>query len=238
MMDLKHEINILIAIARMDAALHERQSELSRIPAELTQAERALSTLERSEKAAVEALEQKKKERRALERSLQDSEERLAGYRKQLMEVESNPAYQAMQREIDALEKTIDATEERLLMLMDEVDSRSQEHEAELRKFADGKAAARSKIDELKERTARLEREAAEFAGGRPGHLKDLDPALRKRYERIGQNLGSVPVTRVIGESCGGCHTRLPLQLVHEVRKNDQLITCEACGRILVHYSD
>jgi predicted nucleic acid-binding Zn-ribbon protein len=238
MMDLKHEINILVAIAKMDAALHERQSELSRIPGELTQAERALSALERTEKAAVEAFQQKQKERRALERSLQDSEERVSGYRKQLMQVESNREYHAMQKEIEALTKSIDGTEERLLMLMDELDTHSNEHEDELRKFADGKAAARSKIDELKERAARLEREMAELGSGRPGHLKDLDPALRKRYERIGQNLGSVPVTRVIGESCGGCHTRLPLQLVHEVRKNDQLITCEACGRILVHYSD
>ena len=78
---------------------------------------------------------------------------------------------------------------------------------------------------------ARLEAE-------KPKLLSEVDNGLRRKYQRLLDKYGDVAVTRVEGETCGGWHTQLPPQLVVEVRKNDQLITCQSCGRILIYYAD
>ena len=37
----------------------------------------------------------------------------------------------------------------------------------------------------------------------------------------------------VLNESCGGCHRRLPPQIVNEVYLNAAIVTCPSCNRIL-----
>jgi predicted nucleic acid-binding Zn-ribbon protein len=72
----------------------------------------------------------------------------------------------------------------------------------------------------------------------KPKVLSEISPPLLKRYERLSEKHRDVAVTRVDAEHCGACRQQLPPQLAVEVRKNEQFITCPACGRILIHYAD
>ncbi|MEZ5140978.1 MAG: C4-type zinc ribbon domain-containing protein [Acidimicrobiales bacterium] len=49
--------------------------------------------------------------------------------------------------------------------------------------------------------------------------------------------LGGVAVARLHGGACGGCHLQLPAAEVDRIKHlpEDQLATCEECGRLLVH---
>ena len=55
-------------------------------------------------------------------------------------------------------------------------------------------------------------------------------------YKRLrkGKNGLAVSTVNPVKHSCQGCHKRLPPQKVQEVRKNNDIIFCENCGRILV----
>lgn len=238
MTDLTHDLNVLVLVAKNDAAVTEYRGELSRIPEKLARAEKALAQVEAAEKKSVADFEAKRKERRSLEGTLQDSEAKVTKLKNQLMSAQSNKEYQVFLHEIDMLEHDIDAKEERLLELMDELDDHRADHEAELKKLTEDKAEKQGGIDAHRERAAYLEGEIAKLEKDKPGYLKDIDPALKKKYDRIAQNLGSLAVTRAEYDNCGGCGAKLPPQLIVEIRKNDRLITCQTCGRILVHYVD
>jgi predicted nucleic acid-binding Zn-ribbon protein len=80
--------------------------------------------------------------------------------------------------------------------------------------------------------------ETARLTAERPRVLAEITPILVKRYERVAGKHRDVAVTRVEAEHCGACRQQLPPQVAVEVRKNDQFITCPACGRILIHYAD
>ncbi|MCX5754289.1 MAG: C4-type zinc ribbon domain-containing protein [Candidatus Krumholzibacteria bacterium] len=43
-------------------------------------------------------------------------------------------------------------------------------------------------------------------------------------------------MANLLGDICQGCYSRVPPQRAVEVRRNDQIMNCEVCGRILVHY--
>ncbi len=151
-----------------------------------------------------------------------------------MMLASSNKEYQACQKEIENLKGEIDTREERLLVLMDELDDHRADHEAELKKLADDKTDKKKNIETHQQRRDLLVMEIERLEGEKLVFLREIDPKLKKQYGRLLDNLGSLPATRVENGSCGGCGAKLPPQLVVEVRENDKLLTCQACGRIML----
>ena len=236
--DLKHDLNVLVLVAKNDAAVTVHRGELARIPDKLSRAERELAKLEEAEKRSVDDFEAKTKERRQLEAVLQDNEAKIIKIKNQLMSAQSNKEYQAFIKEIETLKSNIDTEEERLLVLMNALDDHRADHEAELARLAAEKKEKQKIIDEFKQRTAALDYKVAAFTAETPKYLAEIESPLKKKYQRILANLGSLAATRIENGNCGGCGTKLPPQLVVEVRGNDKLITCQACGRILIYYVD
>ena len=94
--------------------------------------------------------------------------------------------------------------------------------------------------ERLRAETARIERELTGIAGQvaelertRKTLLPDVAPKALATYERIlgiREGLAMVPL---VHESCGGCHRRLPPQVINQVYLKADLVTCESCSRIL-----
>jgi predicted nucleic acid-binding Zn-ribbon protein len=236
MTDPRREIHLLVSIAKLDAALNSSRVEAGHLPEKIGAIEKKLRDAERSVEEADAHLESMKKERRLLEQKLQDSEEKIRKFKIQLMEIKTNKEYQAMLHEIGHMEKTAGDTEERLLIIMDELD-RQDTQTADFRKKKDEeKRVMTAEKTQLEARLEHLTSEIARLEGEKPKVLTELDPAIRKRYDRILAKLHDFAVTNVAGDVCQGCHSRIPPQAVLEVKKNDQIIACQACGRLLVHY--
>jgi predicted nucleic acid-binding Zn-ribbon protein len=236
-MDLRREIHLLVAIAKLDAELNSCRVESTQLPEKVDNLDRRIRGIDKALAEAEAHMEGMKKEKRILEQKIQDGGEKLKKLRLQLMEIKKNDEYQAMLHEIAFAEKMIDEQEERLLMIMDELDQQGVETGAFKKKKDDDKkaliaerAAFEARLEELKKATARLD-------GEKPKIMAELDPQIKKRYDRILAKLHDFAVTHVADEVCQGCHSRIPPQAAMEVRRNDQIITCQACGRILVHYA-
>lgn len=235
-MDLKHEVHILVTIAKVDAELNRHRIELEGIPAHIARIQREIGELERSHRQATEHFEAMKKERRQLEVNLQDNGELLKKYKTQLMGVKSNKEYTALLKEIEKVERDTDEKEERLLILMDEIESQSKENERFLSKVEEEIRVREEEKRQLEAKEKSLRNRMSELEGKKPALLCELNASLRKRYERILAKLGDFAVANIDGEICQGCFSKIPAQTANEVKLNDRIITCEACGRILVHY--
>ena len=238
MNDVQRDIDGLVAIARVDAQLAACRGQLASLPKRVEELTKQIDAIIVAEKTAKEHLEEMGKERRDTEAALEDDNAKITKYKTQLMSVKTNKEYTAMQHEIAHLEKQIDSKEERLLILMDETEEqqatldKSMEETTGKRKDLEAERAALE--SEIKARQA----DAQGLESQKPALLDALGTAMRKRYERILVKLGNLAVTRVKNGACQGCFTRVPPQRAVEIRQNDQLLACEACGRILVHYED
>lgn len=236
MADIRNEIQVLVSVAKIDADLARFRSELSTIPSRIAKIAQALHSIEKSEKEARQNLEEMRKERRKLETRLEDDTELLKKYKMQLMEVKTNKEYSAMLAEIAGMERKIDDTEERLLILMDQI----EEQESTTKEFSENTAEEREgylrEKAELEEREKLLKEQMENLSKRKPALLKALNDQVRKRYDRLLAKLGDRAITNVIDEVCQGCFSRIPPQTANEVKQNDRIITCEVCGRILVHY--
>jgi len=236
MTDMRREIHLLITIAKLDAQLNACRNELAQLPAKVEKIARDLTAVDKAVGEAGSHLESMKKEKRTLEQKVQDSTEKVKKLKVQLMEIKTNKEYQAMLHEIGHMEKDIDDHEERLLMLMDELEQQGLETGGFTKKKDEEQKQLAAEKAGLETRLSHLEGEMKRLEGEKPKILAELDPQIKKRYDRILAKLHDFAVTHVVDDVCQGCHSRIPPQAVLEVKKNDQIIACQACGRILVHY--
>jgi len=234
MTDPRRENFLLRSIARTDASVRDLEMERQQMPRRVAEVERKLAKIDADEAAALERLEAIKKERRALEQSLQDDEAQLKRYKAQLMQVGSNKEYTAMLHEISAVEKKIDQEEERLLALMDEVETASAASKETVAVFHEQRGVATAEKQAIETRATAIATELTRLRQEKPKFLAELEVGTRKRYERLLARHGDAGVVRLAEGHCGGCGTQIPPQVDVEVRQGDQIITCQSCGRILV----
>ena len=65
-----------------------------------------------------------------------------------------------------------------------------------------------------------------------------VDESARSRYERLLKNKGATAIVGVEHGVCGGCHMKLPAQILVSCRAQQEIVTCINCGRILYYTRD
>jgi len=227
----------LVSIAKMDAELNTCRKEMALLPGKIERVTRSVEKVRKNTEEAATHLDGMSKERRALEKALAESGEKIKKLKTQLMEVKTNKEYTAMLSEIGHTEKGIDEKEERLLMLMDELDQQTVRNQEFMEKSSEEKERLLAEQSGLEDRLRTLQEQMKRLETEKPKILMELDPHTQKRYDRILAKYGDVAVAHIADDACQGCFSRIPPQTVLEVKSNEQIITCQACGRILVHYT-
>ena len=93
-------------------------------------------------------------------------------------------------------------------------------------------------IAQLGAREANLEKELAELSANREQLAAAVEEGARGRYERLVRSKGENVVVGVERGVCGGCHMRLPPQLLVMCQAEKELVSCSNCGRILYYTRD
>ncbi len=183
--------------------------------------------------AARQSLEDNKAARRSIDKDLVADQQRLEKYKDQVMAVKTNEQLHAMQHQIKAVEDEIGQREEKVLINMmeaDEINASIKKAEAAV-KAAQAKMASEKAVIESETKTHQAT--VAECAEARSRIVAAMD---NKRaidtFQRIAKVRGTA-VARAEGERCTLCQVRLRPAVFAEVRKNDQLVQCDSCQRIL-----
>ena len=81
---------------------------------------------------------------------------------------------------------------------------------------------------------ATVEAELARLAHERSHEARALDAPLLGKYEQLLKQRRGVAVARLSGgEVCAACHVRLRPHVAQLVRRNDAVVPCDSCQRIL-----
>jgi predicted nucleic acid-binding Zn-ribbon protein len=67
--------------------------------------------------------------------------------------------------------------------------------------------------------------------------VESIEPEVYARYMTLLKTGSGLAVTQAKNELCTGCNMNIPPQLYVEIRKNEGVIQCPQCLRIL-YYSD
>ena len=183
--------------------------------------------------AAKQALADNQTQRRSIDKDLTAAQQRVEKYKEQIMAVKTNEQLHAMQHQMKAVADEVEQHEERILVNMmaaDEINAGIKKAEAAL-KAAQGKVAAEGAAIESEAKTHQAT--VAECAAARSQVVGAMDNKNAiETFQRIAKVRGTA-VARAEGERCTVCQVRLRPAVFTEVRKNDSLVQCDSCNRIL-----
>ena len=229
------DLERLIALQQFDSAAQNAQRRLAEEPERQKALDARLDAAHRQVASAKERLTDNQSARRGLEKDVAIHQGRLSKFRDQLMAVKTNREYQAIQKEIEVAQAEIKAMEEKLLERMLEADDLTAEV-----KSAEAGLAAEQKVVDADRRT--LSAELSELKGSLEHITKEraelvvaFDPKILAMFELVSRRRNGVAIAEARDGICTICHVRLRPQIFNTVRRNEQIVQCDSCQRILYY---
>jgi len=230
---LRKQLELLWELQQIDLALRDITEDRERYPKEMKRLdEKCRIEKERvqKEKEKIEVLE---KERRQKEHHLTTEQDKIKRTESRMFEVKTNKEYQAFLTEIEGIKERNNREEEEILRLLDEID----EAKKNLTKWEKEATAILEKIEaERKVIQGKITRDDAgckKQMERREVLAKQIESRLVKLYDTLKEKRRGVGVVNVKNETCQGCFLNIPPQMYIEVQKNNTLIQCPHCNRIL-----
>jgi predicted nucleic acid-binding Zn-ribbon protein len=168
--------------------------------------------------------------RRTADKDLLAAQQRLEKYKEQSMAVKTNTEFHAMQHQMAAVKAEIDQFESRTLEIMmaaDDLAAALKRAEAQLKADQAGAAIERERDEQAAvARTCVAERAAL---------VAQMSASVVSTFEKISRQRGGVGLARAEKERCVVCQVRLRPMVYQEVMRNDAIVQCDSCQRILYY---
>jgi predicted nucleic acid-binding Zn-ribbon protein len=231
---VRRELEKLIALQTTDTNIRRLKKSLETAEARRADIEQEFEKHAFSIREIQERRDRLQTERSELEKQIAENKTYLERADRNLKHAQNQKEYETAMRETDALQKQIAAFETQVIEKL----SASEEVEKELADRADEISTLDAKREAaLAEFDAAIEAERKELAdstAARHEVFVTLPDRLAAVYNRLAQRgRDGVAVAEVTGGSCSACFMALRPQMLVEVKRGEQIITCESCTRIL-----
>ena len=134
------------------------------------------------------------------------------------MQTRKNEEYKALTHEIEMAKEVIFKIEDAQIVLMEQAEAAQKEVARATTEAAAAKKLVDDQIGQLDQREDEFEAGTGGVAG-RPRALAGaVDDSTRNRYERLFKSKGENVVVGIEHSACGGCHMKLPAQVVTNCR--------------------
>jgi len=231
-------IEKLLVLQDRDRRIHRVQEELAHISPEREGLNAKAATTQTQLDAAKTRVKQIESERKRLEIDVESKKSQIEKYANQQLQTRKNEEYRALAQEIEHCKAEITKIEDHEIELMEQAEAAQKEV---LRAMADASAAkslVEKQVGELNQREGNLKKELADFQQGRTELAAAVDDTARVRYERLVKSKGDNVIVGINHGVCGGCHMKLPAQILVNCKSQREIVSCSNCGRILYYTRD
>lgn len=225
--------------------LQDRDQHIARVKNELARVEPERQMLTAKAAAATSGLEAAKQrvkhiesDRKKLELDVEAKKQQIEKYSLQQFQTKKNDEYRALAHEIELCKEAIVKLDDQQIELMEKGELAQKDVVAANQVANEAKKLAEGQVAALGTREENLKKELAELQSNREQLLAAVDDNARSRYERLLKSKGGNVIVGVQHGVCGGCHMKLPAQLLVSVRGDQEIVTCINCGRILYYTRD
>ena len=229
--DLQH----LIHLQEVDSAIERTRRRIAEIPA----VQQALESRSAEHAAAVQRVTDRiaatSATRREIEKELAGVQARLSKYKDQLMAVKTNKEYQAMQTEIATAEGLVRSYEDRLLDLMEASEKDSADLKAAESAMKSEQAAIAAEQKSLDREKITRQAELDSLSSERGKVTAQVSRDALAIFDRVAHGRKGIAVAEAKAGLCSVCHVRLRPQVFNEARRNEAIIQCDSCTRILFY---
>ncbi len=232
---MEQQLSLLIQLQEIDLAIRSLTERKNRYPEILDSFERRRSESKAELDKTKDALQTAQKNKRDRDKDLEVGAGKVEKLKARTSEIKTNKEYQALLKEVESAEQENKKVEEEILVLMEQIDAAAVT-------IREAEASAQSQEAELDAEQKEQESAYAVVEKDLQGILTErrekaaaVQPSLLAQYERLAVSRSGLAVAEARNESCSGCFMSIPPQVFVNVKKNEQVITCPNCGRILYY---
>jgi len=229
------DLKLVIRLQEIDNRLRDLSGEIAALPKHIAEIEKKLVSHERKLEADRAALAANQKERKKCEGDIQVQEQKISKLKDQMLQAKTNDQYRAFQNEIEFCQKEIRKAEDRILELMNESEPLDKNVKAAEAALKAEKTEVEAEKAQARERTAATQKAVNELNTERAAMVAQITPAAYKNYERIRKGRRGLAVAEAIDGRCSACNMVIRLQFFQDLKKGDQIMTCESCQRLLYY---
>ncbi len=232
---MEEQLSLLIRLQEIDTEIKTLAARKDQLPKMLAGLEQKREANQENLNSVKNGLLEAQKKKRDRDQALEAGAQKVERLKARTSEIKTNKEYQALLKEIETAELENKSIEDEILLHMEKIDGAAaaiaaaekesreveagivqeqQLYEAAMAKAAEDLRAAEQKKQELASR---------------------IQPAVLAPYQRLLANKSGTAIVEVRGESCSGCFMSIPPQVFVNVKKNESIINCPQCGRILYY---
>ena len=234
-MELKENIRCLMDLQSIDLKVRKLDEIMAQNDAEVGKREERIEGL----KQEIEELSQRREacemKRRELEVGIEDELARIKDRQAKMMNVQTNREYQSLLKEIEDGKDTNKQREDETVLLLEEIEAINKK----LEELENVHSSEEKLLDEERknvvEQAAKLAEEKEHIIKDRSDKAKLVASNILKRYELLREKRNGLAIVGVTKGVCQGCNMNIPPQLFNNLLKEQELLSCPICNRLMFH---
>lgn len=223
----------LIDLQKARGAQYELEQQRNDLPNQRKSIQAELDGIQAEADRAREQHQQAELLQRRKEKLLVEVQEARTKRQQQLLLIKHNKEYKAATTEIDGLNKRERRLEEEIVAAIEEAEAAAEVVKEKDAKVEERKSDLEERIRVIEEQEAGLESEVEQARTGADAVAEQVAKPLLARFTRIfgaRQGIAMVPANN---GHCGACNVQLTPHTMQLVKRGQDLVICEGCGRYL-----
>lgn len=234
-MELKENIRYLMDLQSIDLQVRKLDEIMAQNDAELGKREQRIEGLKQEIEELVQRREACEKKRAELEVGIEEEIARIKDRQAKMMNVQTNREYQSLLKEIEDGKDSNKQREDEAVLLMEEIEAINKK----LEELENVSSSEEKLLDEerhtVEEQANKLSKEKEQIIKDRGNKAKLVAANILKRYELLREKRNGLAIVGVTKGVCQGCNMNIPPQLFNNLLKEQELLSCPICNRLMFH---
>ena len=230
---MQNTLRLLIELQEIEKKLRVLAKKKAHAPIQIEMMKEEESKAAEKVEEKQEMLKSAQRLRKELERDVEELERRHKKSKQRLLEVKSNKEYQATLKEIDDIEDLIRRGEDQIIEQMELAESVAKEIRERERLLSEAHERLEQEGSQLEKDAVKAETLIANLEEEKERIRPQIPPEMWQKYQLLSANRGGIALAPVNQSTCQVCHMNLPPQLFIDLQKNEKMMHCPNCQRII-----
>ncbi|HMB01208.1 MAG TPA: C4-type zinc ribbon domain-containing protein [Spirochaetota bacterium] len=227
------DIKLLLKLQEIYKNLDDNVKEIDNLKEDAAYEEKKYLSRQNQYKKHYPMLQQTQKEHDELKIDLEEIKNKIEELEEKKKKIKTIKEFKAINKEIDILNKKNTIKENDIMTKSEELEFK-KEKVAKIKESLDEiKEVIENKKNDLDTLINERKDDINKFTKEKEKVEKKLDPSLVRTFKRIYSNKANLAVVPVEDNVCHGCYMKIPNQVEIHVKRNEQIVLCPSCSRIL-----
>jgi len=230
---MQSDIELLLKLQVIDYDLGELERSKEYLPDMMGNLNNEIKDIQRKLNEAKAKLEEANLRQKSLDLEIKTKEAELQKYQQQMMSIKTNKEYDALVAQIDSVKSQISVMRQQETETMETMEKLDNEIPDFTKKNNEIKENNSRQLEVLQSQIDSIGDTITGKVAERKAILSKIPKPTVSTYERVRKGRGGAAVVVVKKRSCSACNNSLTPKKVQEIRRSDNINTCESCGRML-----